>query len=196
MSSAEATPLRPHWPLETERLVLRPFKTEDLDALHAIYSDESVARYLYNDPRTLDEARELLARKIAGFVVGGEGDWLSAAVVVRETGELIGDVSLLWASERQRQGEVGFVFHPAHQGRGYATEATHPLLAFAFGPLGLHRVSGRTEVRNIASVRVLEKLGMRREAHFVENEWVKGEWQSELVYALLASEWAGSKNLP
>ena len=63
------------------------------------------------------------------------------------------------------------------------------MLAFAFEELGLHRVVGRLEPRNAGSARVLEKLGMRREAHLVENEWVKGEWQSELIYALLAREW-------
>ena len=63
------------------------------------------------------------------------------------------------------------------------------MLELAFRTYGLHRVYGRLEARNLASARVLEKLGMRREAHLVENEWVKGEWQSELVYALLAREW-------
>jgi RimJ/RimL family protein N-acetyltransferase len=181
--------LSPEWPLESERLLLRPFDRADLEALHAIHSDENVARYLYNDPRSLEQTRDLLERKIAGAALQGEGDWLSAAVVVSDSGELVGDLSLLWESELHRQGEIGFVFHPAHHGRGYATEAARPFLSFAFGPLGLHRVIGRTEARNIASARVLEKLGMRREAHFVENEWVKGEWQSELVYALLAREW-------
>ena len=100
------------------------------------------------------------------------------------------DVSLLWASEIHQQGEIGFIVHPAHQGRGYATEATRPLLAFAFDTLNLHRVYGRVEPRNRGSARVLEKLGMRREAHLIENEWVKGEWQSEAIYAILAREWA------
>ncbi len=63
------------------------------------------------------------------------------------------------------------------------------MLTFAFESLGLHRVVGRLEPRNRGSARVLEKLGMRREAHLVENEWVKGEWQSELVYAILEREW-------
>ena len=180
----------PAWPLRTDRLVLRPFAADDLAPLHAIHSDEGVARWLYNDPRSLEETRELLVKKVTGASVGGEGEWLSAAAVLRETGELVADLALLWASEAHRQGELGFVVHPAHQGRGYATEASRPLVAFAFEALGLHRVVGRLEPRNIGSARVLEKLGMRREAHLVENEWVKGEWQSELVYAILAREWA------
>jgi len=179
----------PDWPLRTDRLLLRPFEADDLDALHAIHSDEAVVRWLYNDPRTLNETRELLERKIAGAALHAEGDWLGAAMTLRDTGELVGDLSLCWASETHRQGELGFVVHPLHQGRGYATEASRPMLAFAFEELGLHRVVGRLEPRNTGSARVLEKLGMRREAHLVENEWVKGEWQSELVYALLAREW-------
>ena len=186
----------PRWPLETERLLLRPFGPDDLEALFAIQANESVARWLYNDPRTLEETRELLARKIGGATLRDEGEWLSAAAVLRMTGELVGDVSLHWASEAHGQGELGFVVHPEHQGRGYATEASRPLLDFAFGPLGLHRVIGRLEPRNAGSARVLEKLGMRREAHLVENEWVKGEWQSELVYAILAREWVGSAGMP
>jgi RimJ/RimL family protein N-acetyltransferase len=187
----------PDWPLRTDRLLLRPFEADDLDALHAIHSDDSVVRWLYNDARTLDETRELLERKRAGSALRAEGDWLSAAMTRRDTGELVGDVSLHWVSEAHRQGELGFVVHPQHQGHGYATEASRPLLDFAFVQLGLHRVVGRLEPRNVGSARVLEKLGMRREAHLVENEWVKGEWQSELVFAVLAREWAsGSAGTP
>jgi RimJ/RimL family protein N-acetyltransferase len=84
--------------------------------------------------------------------------------------------------------ELGFSFAPAHQRNGYATEAARALVDWAFS-IGFHRVYGRTEARNVASARVLEKLGMRQEGHLVENEWVKGEWQSELVYAILDREW-------
>ena len=179
----------PAWPLVTERLLLRPFESTDQEGLHDIYGDESVARWLYTDARTPEETRELLTRKIAGGMLRSEGEWLSAAVVLRSSSELVGDVSLFWASEAHRQGELGFAFRPGCHGLGYATEASRPLLAFAFEVLGLHRVVGRLEPRNPASARVLEKLGMRREAHLVENEWVKGEWQSEVVYAVLDREW-------
>jgi RimJ/RimL family protein N-acetyltransferase len=100
-------------------------------------------------------------------------------------------VSLRWVSERDKTAEIGFIFDPRHQGKGFATEAARALLDWAFGSAEVHRVIGRTEVRNTASARVLEKLGMRLEGHFVENEWVKNEWQSELVYAILAREWKG-----
>jgi RimJ/RimL family protein N-acetyltransferase len=184
------TAYAPIWPIYTERLLLRPFDEGDLDALYAMQSDEEVVRYLYHDARSLDEVRSALARKIAAVAIEGEGDGLGVAAVLHETGELVADISLWCVSEGHEQGELGFVVHPAHQRRGYATEAARPMLDFAFTTIGFHRVVGRTEARNTGSARVLEKLGMRREAHLIENEWVKGEWQSELVYAMLAEEWA------
>ena len=180
----------PEWPLATDRLLLRPFEPGDLDDLYEMQSDEKLVRYLYFGTRTREEVRDPLAERIAGASIKGEGEWLSAAVILRETGEFVGDVGLHWVSVPDRQGELGFVIHPAHHGRGYAVEASIPLLDFAFHTLELHRVVGRAEARNAPSLRVLEKVGMRHEAHLVENEWVKGEWQSEVVYAILASEWA------
>jgi RimJ/RimL family protein N-acetyltransferase len=169
--------------------VLRPYEERDFDALYAMQSDAEVARWLYNEPRDHAEVRDLLGRKIAGSEWREEGDWLSAAVVLRESGDVVGDLALHWVSNEHRTGEIGFTFDPARQGNGYATEAARAVLRLAFEDFGLHRVIGRAEPRNSASTRVLEKLGMRKEAHLVENEWVKGEWQSEVVYALLDREW-------
>jgi RimJ/RimL family protein N-acetyltransferase len=175
--------------LESERLLLRPFAASDLEALLSIHSHPEVARWLYWEPRDEAEVKAALQEKIAGARLERDGDGLSLAVVLRATSEVIGDATLFLLSVEHRQGEIGFLFHPDHHGRGYATEAAELLLQLAFEELALHRVIGRLEPRNEASARVLERLGMRREAHFVENELVKGEWQSELVYALLEREW-------
>jgi RimJ/RimL family protein N-acetyltransferase len=181
--------VKPAYPVPTDRLLLRPFAASDFDALLAIQSRADVARYLYWDPRTAAEVRETLDTKVRATAIIAEGDNLSLAAVSRETGEMIGDCSLLWTSAEHRQAEIGFVFHPDHHGRGYATEAAAALLALAFDDLRAHRVFGRLEARNTASARVLERLGMRKEAHLVENEHVKGEWQSEIIYAQLEGEW-------
>ena len=178
-------------PIQTSRLRLRAFAPDDLDAVHAIQSREDVHRWLYSEPRGVDEVRETLERRIARTRDAPEAG-VALVVELAATGEILGDVSLTLGPPEHRQAEIGFVFHPGHHGRGYATEAAEAVVAFAFGAYDLHRVYGRLEARNIASARVLEKLGMRREAHLVENEWVKGEWQSEFVYALLAREWRGA----
>ena len=179
----------PDWPVETSRLTLRPFVAADFDAVQAMRSDAGVACYLYEEPLSPDDTRILLERKMAAPSWAREGDWLTVAVVERATGTTVGDLSLRWVSEGDRTAEIGFIFDPRHQGKGFATEAARAMVEWAFTSAGLHRVIGRTEARNSASIRVLEKLGMRLEAHFVENEWVKGEWQSELVYSVLEREW-------
>lgn len=181
--------MSPDWPLETSRLTLRPFVADDFEALHVMRSDAEIARYLYEEPLSPEATRSLLARKIGAASWSAEGDWLTVAVVERTSGVTVGDLSLFRVSERDRTAEIGFIFDPRQQGKGFATEAARAIVVWAFESAGMHRIIGRCEARNAASVRVLEKLGMRREAHFVENEWVKGEWQSELVYAILEREW-------
>ncbi|MFF5207527.1 GNAT family N-acetyltransferase [Streptosporangium sp. NPDC000396] len=181
--------LKPSYPIRTERLTLRPFTHDDLDGLHAIQSLPEVARYLYWEHRSLEQVREVLETKIGQSALAEEGQALSLAVELANTGELIGDGMLFWHSSLHRSGEIGYVFHPDHHGRGYAGETARALLELGFDGLDLHRITGRLDGRNTASARVLERLGMRREAHLVENEMVKGEWTDELVYAILQREW-------
>jgi RimJ/RimL family protein N-acetyltransferase len=182
--------LNPAFPITTERLLLRPFVPGDLDALVAIHGRADVVRYLYGDVRGRDELRGVLGEKMQRAALAKEGDALNLAAVRTDTGELIGDVTLFWRSEEHRGGEVGYIFNPDHGGHGFATEAARALLRIGFEELGLHRIVGRLDARNHASARVLERLGMRREAHFVENELVKGEWADEVVYAMLDGDWS------
>ena len=138
-------------PLESERLLLRPFTAEDFDALFAIQSRDDVARWLYWGPQSEDEVRASLEKKIGNTTLVNDGDSLSLAVVLKSSSELIGDGSVFLLSAEHRQGEIGFVFHPDHHGHGYATEASRELLRFAFAEVGLHRVVGRCDARNAAS---------------------------------------------
>ncbi|WP_433235766.1 GNAT family N-acetyltransferase [Streptosporangium sp. CA-135522] len=181
--------LTPSYPIRTDRLILRPFTPDDAQALHAIHSLPEVARYLYWEPRDIEQARQALEKKISQSTLREEGQALGLAVELAATGELIGDGVLLWHSSLHRSGEIGYIFHPGHHGKGYATEVGEVLLELGFNGLDLHRITGRLDGRNDASARVLERLGMRREAHLVENEMVKGEWTDEVIYAILQREW-------
>ncbi|MFF9478150.1 GNAT family N-acetyltransferase [Streptomyces sp. NPDC014733] len=182
-------PFTPPNPLRTARLDLRPVTDDDFAAIHAYQRLPEVCRYLYWGP--LDEAgsRDSVAKKTARTTLRTEGDVLQLAVVVRETGTLVGDVTFVWTSAAHRQASIGYVFHPAHHGHGYATEASRALLALGFDHLRLHRIQAELDGRNTASAALLERLGMRREAHHVENEFLDGEWTDEVVYAMLAREW-------
>jgi RimJ/RimL family protein N-acetyltransferase len=177
------------YPLRTERLDLRPYQDDDLEFLYELQSDPDLTRYLYYGPLTRDEVQLSFGLKRTRNALRGEGDALNLVAVLRSTGERVGEATMFWLSEAHRGGEVGYLLHPAHRGRGYATEMSREMLRLAFDDLGLHRVIGRLDARNTASAAVLERLGMRPEAHLVSNEYVKGEWCDELDYALLADEW-------
>jgi RimJ/RimL family protein N-acetyltransferase len=181
--------LQPTYPIKTARLILRPFTKNDLAAFHAIHAHPDVTRYLYWEPRSRAESAKVLAEMTEHTVLTEPGQALALAVELVDTGELIGDLTLRWESMEHGNGEIRVVLHPKYHGRGYAAEAGPELLRLGFDGLGLHRIFGRCDGRNIASASLMEGLGMRREAHLRESELVKGEWTDELVYAMLATEW-------
>lgn len=184
----------PSLPIRTPRLLLRPYRRDDLDYLSDVLSRPEVLRYLYDEPRTRAEFTELLEQRMGRDRIAVEGDQLALVAELEGTGVRVGHVNLIYASEAHSTAEIGWVVHPDHRGHGYATEAGAELLRIGFEELALHRVVARCDARNVGSVAVMERLGMRREARFTENEFVKGEWTDELVYALLAREWQARRD--
>ncbi|MFJ9736834.1 GNAT family N-acetyltransferase [Streptomyces sp. NPDC101166] len=176
-------------PITTERLVLRLFTSGDIDDRHAYQSLPEVARHLYRPPLTREDCAESIAARADGTAWQADGDVLLLAVCRADEPGVVGEVVLTLRSARARQAEIGWVFNPECAGRGYATEAARALLSTAFDRLGVHRVFARLDVANTASVRVCERLGMRREAHLVDNDLDGDRWGSEYVYAVLAYEW-------
>ncbi|MFK0295207.1 GNAT family N-acetyltransferase [Streptomyces sp. NPDC090442] len=173
----------------TERLVLRAFTPQDLDDLHDLHRRPDVTRYLLWDTRSREEAATALATRCREVGLTAEGDNLAIAVQLRDTGRLIGEFNLHWLSAELGRAEIGFVLHPDHSGRGYATEAGRQVLRVAFARYGFHRVIGMCNGNNTASMRLMERLGMRREAFFVQGEMLKGERADLAVYAMLGEEW-------
>jgi RimJ/RimL family protein N-acetyltransferase len=180
----------PDFPIRTARLELRLFQQADLPALTAMRSRDDVARHLLRPALTPEESRAELEQAMAVCTLEHEGDALDLAVVRRDTGAFIGDVVLFFRSAEHGLGEIGFVFHPDHHGQGFAREAATAMLGVGFDIFGFHRIIGRCDADNAASAGLMERLGMRREAHFVRNARVKGRWADELVYAVLDDEWA------
>lgn len=178
-----------HEPIETERLRLRPFRTSDTGDVFAIRSNRDVTRYLATQVDTVDEVGPLLAERAGQVKLAADDDVLVLAAERAEDGRVLGEVTLWLRSARHRQGELGFVFHPDGQGHGYAREAATALLALAFDTLDLHRVYGRTDLRNTGSATLMRRLGMQQEAHLRHNEFFRGEWTDELIFSLLESEW-------
>jgi RimJ/RimL family protein N-acetyltransferase len=181
--------------VRSARLLLRPLSAADVNALVAYRSIPDVCRYVPFNPMDVGTVTARLTSAWSLQALEQEGDALILGAVRADTGELIGDVMLRWLSAEHSSGEIGYVFSPAHGGRGYASEAAHALLHLAFDDLGLHRVMARVDARNMPSARLLARVGMRQEAHLIENEWFKGEWTDELDFAMITSEWP-SQRLP
>ncbi|GLW30100.1 GNAT family N-acetyltransferase [Actinoplanes regularis] len=186
MSSNE---LRPTYPVKTERLLLRPLTTADAAALLAYRSRPDVCRYVPFHPMTPEVIAERLRTHWATTALTDEGQHLTLGIEEAGTGRLVGDVILFWHSRLHRGGEIGYMINPEFSGRGYATEAAQAMLKLGFEDLGLHRIIGRIDERNEPSARVLRRLGMRQEARLVHNELFKGEWSTEVDFAMLADEW-------
>lgn len=171
--------------IRTDRLLLRPFEEGDVDDVWAYQRLPEVARHMLREPRDRDAA----AASVRGMMAetGTERGGHTFAVVLLESGTVIGEVSLLLRGASN--GEIGYALHPGHQGRGLATEAAQALFRLGFDELGMHRIYGKCSARNASSARLMERLGMRREAHLRGTRRAKGEWRDELIYAILAREW-------
>jgi RimJ/RimL family protein N-acetyltransferase len=181
--------LRPRFPVRGERLLLRPLTVGDAEALLAYRSREDVCRYVPFEPMSRDDISERIAGHWARTEITDEGQSLTLGAEVAATGELAGDVMLFWHSREHAGGELGYVFNPALGGHGYATEAANVMLGLGFEELGLHRITARIDERNEPSVKLATRLGMRQEARLISNEFFKGEWTTELDFAMLADEW-------
>lgn len=187
-----ASRLSPRYPIATQRLSLRPLTLDDVDEALEYRSREDVCRYLPFEPQTRERLEARLTGDLSRTEITDEGQSLTLGVRVADTGRLIGDVVLFFHSRKDGAGELGYVFAPQARGNGYATEACATVLALAFESLGLHRVIAQLDARNDPSERLARRLGMRREAHFVEDALFKGEWADRLIYAMLAAEWPES----
>lgn len=180
-------------PLATERLILRRLGDGDAPALAAYRNDPDVARYQSWERCSLAEAKALITEsKNQSF--GNPGEWIQAAISLRSTNQLVGDVAMKLQRHDPRQAVVGFTVARNHQRRGYAREILTAVFDHFFFVMGLHRVSADCDPRNDASWGLMESLGMRREAYHLRNLWFKGEWADEYIYAVLREEWIGMRH--
>jgi RimJ/RimL family protein N-acetyltransferase len=183
-------PYRLPGPLRGPRVLLRPMTMDDVDDIHAYQSLPDVCRYMTFEPRTRDQVADKVRQYAQALVLEGDGSFWQLAIERADApGRVIGDVYFTIRSVEHATGEVGWTLHPAFGGRGYMTEAAGLVLGVAFEALGLHRVIADLDARNDTSAALCRRLGMRQEAHFVEDLWFKGAWGDTLIYALLARDW-------
>lgn len=171
----------------TERLLLRPVQIEDKESILKYHSDSEANKYQGWIPKTIEDV-EVFIGKLAS-IPNQPGTWFQQAVLEKETQLLIGDIGIHFTGEENLQAELGYTISKEKQGLGYATEAISKVIDFLFFELKKHRITASADPENIPSIKVLEKLGFRKEAHFVESYYQDGKWLDDVLYALLSKEW-------
>jgi RimJ/RimL family protein N-acetyltransferase len=180
-------------PLITDRLALRLMTDGDVDDIHAYQSREDVCRYLLFGPRSREEVAEKVAAHSVATTLAKTGDYWQLALELPATADqrarVIGDSYFTIHDAEQACGEIGWSMHPDFTGRGFAFEAATAVMDVAFRELGMHRVIAQLDPENVASVALCKRLGMREEAHFVRDLWLKGAWGDTGQLGILAEEW-------
>ncbi|MBZ5658622.1 MAG: GNAT family N-acetyltransferase [Acidobacteriia bacterium] len=127
-------------------------------------------------------------RNLSAIEPGTPGPWYQLGIVLLSEYKLIGDCGFRVVENKPRQAEVGIALAPASQGHGYACEALRALLDYLLVKLGKYRVWGSVDPRNVRSVRLMERVGMRKEAHFERSLLFKGEWVDDVIFSMLGSD--------
>lgn len=173
----------------THRLRLSQLVASDVLAVYEYRSDPEVCRYQSFEPSSLSDVEEFIG-DLESITFDTPGTWFQFAIRLQESGLVIGDLGVHFIAEDSRQVEIGFTVAPAHQGRGFATETVLGILAYLFERVHKHRVFASVDPRNVASIALLKRAGMRQEAHFRESLWFKGSWADDMVFGILETEWA------
>ncbi|MEK8216057.1 GNAT family N-acetyltransferase [Paenibacillus sp. FSL L8-0463] len=176
--------------IETQRLIIREFTSEDCAAVHGYASDPRVVKHMMWGPNTEEETINYLHLTISQQHQEPRKAF-EFAVVLKETHQLIGGCGI--HTPEQGQGEIGYCFNSRYWGQGFAAEAACALISFGFRQLALHRIYATCRPENTGSAKVLQKAGMRYEGHLRGHKWYKGSWHDSYQYSILEEEYVSSK---
>ncbi|KWX80222.1 GNAT family acetyltransferase [Paenibacillus riograndensis] len=172
--------------ISTDRLIIRTLEMKDKDALFKYRSIPEVYKFQTWQPKEVNEVEKFISYNMA--VVPNAGDtWLQVAISSKD-GQLLGDIGIHYMDDGFHM-ELGYTLSPEFEGKGYASEAVRAVIDYVFSGLGKHRVTCSVDPDNLKSIRLLERLGFRKEAHFIKSYRMNNEWYDDCVYAILADEW-------
>ena len=169
----------------TGRLHLRPVSIDDKDSMYSYRADPETNKYLSLIPKSVEDVAEFIGK--TSVEVNVPGTWYQLVIIQKDSGVLIGDIGIHFLDNSQV--EIGYTLDKQFRGKGYGTEALRKVIDYLLNNLNKHRIIASIDPTNEKSIRLIERLGFRKEAHFVESLFFQGKWVDELVYAILAREW-------
>lgn len=171
--------------IETTRTILRPFAASDNESLFRYRSDAETNRYQGWIPKSIEEVDEFIRKIPVEF--NKPETWFQLAIEVKEGNKLIGDVGIHFIDDHQC--ELGVTLIKDTHGKGLATEVLKAVIEYLFIKLHKHRITASIDPENTASIKLVERLGFRKEAHFKQSLLIDGHWIDDIIYAILSSEW-------
>lgn len=174
--------------IDTPRLILTPPEPADATTLFTYRTHPAVQKYQDWEPSGVQDALDLIAANHE-TKFDTPDSWFQLGIRLRESNELIGDLGVHFLSAESEPVEIGYTLAPDHWGNGYATEAVRALLDYLFCQLKKHRVIASVDPDNLASIALLNRIGMRQEAHFRQSLRYKEKWVDDVIFAMLRSEW-------
>lgn len=173
--------------LETDRIIIRPITLADKNEIFAYRSDAETNKYQGWIPKTVDDV-EIFIGKVSKQI--DETDtWFQFVIIEKKTQKIIGDLGLHFFDKANKQVEIGCTLNKEFQKKGYATESIKIVIDFLFKKLNKHRIIASIDPDNKQSIQLVERVGFRKEAHFVESLLINGKWVDDLIYALIEKDW-------
>ncbi|MBD2613091.1 MAG: GNAT family N-acetyltransferase [Nostoc sp. ZfuVER08] len=177
--------------IETNRLLMREFIEADWQAVFTYQSNPLYLLYSHWTHRTQNDVCQFVQMFINQQTEEPRTKF-QLAIILKQENILIGNCGIRINNSELRKANIGYEINPHYWGQGYATEAAQTIVKFGFEELKMHHLWSWCVAENIASLRVLEKIGMHRETHLREKELIKGRWYDNFIYAILENEWKTS----
>jgi RimJ/RimL family protein N-acetyltransferase len=171
--------------IETERTTLRPIELRDNKEILSYRSDSETNKYQGWIPKTLNDVDELISKNPQEF--NKPETWFQLVIINKANDTIIGDVGIHFIDNYQS--EIGCTLRKKCHGKGFATETLKAVIDYLFVVLDKHRIIVSIDPENAESIRLVERLGFRKEAHFKKSLLINGEWVDDVVYAILKTEW-------
>lgn len=177
--------------IKTDRLVIKALTCAEAEALFEYRSRPEISRFQTWKPSTLNEVQHFIDQYTQNF--NGAETWFQMGIFLKPNLTLIGDLGVHFTDSAQV--EIGFTIAKPYQHQGYGYEATQRLMQYLFQTLHKHRVIASVDPDNIASIALLQRIGMRQEAHFKKSLWFDGHWVDDLWYAILDEEYTSRNTI-
>ena len=178
------------YPIKTERLIIRLAEPEDAESIFSYRSDFAENKYQGWFPDSVEEVRDYISNMPATMDIANI--CFQFTIILADENRLIGDMGISFTNHNNMQAELGCTLHKDYQKKGYATEALKAIVDYLFGTLDKHRIIASVDPRNTASIQLIERLGFRKEAHFKESYYLRGDWVDDIIYVQLKTEWGNN----